>query len=602
MWGRGRGALLALAVLQASCSAECIEAVQVAGNLIAGEVAAALAAEAGVEVVVSVSESLGNLNSTAAGDDAMPTPPSVKQPVVVDESTDEVRLAAGLLPGATTGTTGSRTGYYPWEGTGPDGTAGWYALERQGYRFFYRTTPTHDLRLGWPRSVQVLESGWEAIDATTGRVGQRWWMRHEIRSANAVAGSWQFEFLPGSGKYAGTRYAGDYLYERRAEVRTVVAVGGAMRFAFQGVTREAYTDYSYAFTAADGIEVGKYYFGNGPRRIFFERPDWTAGNNPAGSDWTDVNRRPGLYQFRTWVDGTVSWWRYDGQGQECRNEPATLRLSGDLGPITAGRSTQLSAIAYNACGDRLRRADVRWSSLDPEIADVDQNGLVTTLAGGEARIVAEAGVASAQVTVRVRVPDVTPAEVIVSGGSSVQVGGTLVLSAVVYNRYGEVLDNAEVTWTTLDPAIATVADGTVSGVAVGNVVVRANAGSVYGDRAVAVYDPDAVESVVLSCPQSAAVAGANSVDCNAVAYNYLGQALSGTVFTWQSSNTAYATVDSSGLVTPLVKERRRSRRVPAARPPRWPSSSTAPATSPTSSSSRPTAIRCVRTMPRSSWR
>src|SRR5690606_33805664 len=127
-----------------------------------------------------------------------------------------------------------------------------------------------------------------------------------------------------------------------AEVRTIVAVGGAMRFAVQGVTREAYTDYSYAFTAADGIEVGKYYFGNGPRRIFSERPDWPAGNNPAGDDWTAVNRRPGLYQFRTWGDGTVSWWRYDGQGQECRNEPATLRLSGDLGPITAGRSTQLS--------------------------------------------------------------------------------------------------------------------------------------------------------------------------------------------------------------------------------------------------------------------
>lgn len=573
--GRSGLALVLVGLMAGSCSSECVDAVTAAGRLIAGEVAAALADEAGREVVISVAESLGNLNSTAAGDDAMPVPPSVKQPVVVDESTDEVRLAAGLRAAAdttadtgsdttattdstaettvTTAGTSSRTGYYPWAATGPDGTSGWYALERQGYRYYYRTTPAHDLRLGWPSNVQVLESGWEAVDAPTGRVGQRWWMRHEIASANSTRGTWVFEFLPGSGKYAGTRYEGTYLYERDGDVRSVVAVGGAMLFAYQGVTRETYTEYSYAFTAADGIEVGKYYFGNGPRRILFARPDWTAGANPAGDEWTDVNRRPGTYLFKTWVDGTVSWWRYDGQGEECANEPASLRISGDLGPITAGRSTQLAAVAYNACGDRLRRASVTWTSLDPDIAEVDAGGLVTTRSGGEARIRAEAGSATAQVSVRVRVPDVTPAQVVISGGNTVQVGGTLDLTAVAYNRYGEELSNADIRWSSLDEGVVGVAGGRVSGVAVGTAVVRATAGSVYGDRSVTVYDPEAVQNVVLSCPRTAAVAGSGAVDCNAVAYNYLGQALSGTVFTWQSSNTTYATVDSSGLVIPLVK-------------------------------------------------
>lgn len=378
-------------------------------------------------------------------------------------------------------------------------------------------------------------------------------MRHELQSENAVRGLWVFEFLPGSGKYAGTRYQGTYSYERNASVRTVVAVGGAMLFANQGITRETYTEYSYAFTAANGIEVGKYYFGNGPRRILYARPDWTAGSNPAGDDWTDVNRRPGVYLFKTWVDGTVSWWRYDGQGEECVNEPSSLRLSGDLGPITAGRSTQLTAVAYNACGDRLRRADVAWSSLDPDVAEVDQTGLVTTRSGGEARIRAEAGSAVAEVSVRVRIPDITPSQVVVAGGNTVQIGGTLDLTAAVYNRYGELLENAAVSWTTLDPAIASVEAGRVTGVAAGNVVVRATAGTVYGDRGVSVYDPNAVASVILSCPQTAAVAGGAAVDCNAVAYNSIGQALSGTVFTWQSSNAGFATVDSSGLVTPLAK-------------------------------------------------
>ncbi len=542
-----------IGLLAGSCTTECVEAVGLAGRLIAGEVAAALADEAGREVVVSVAESLSNLNTAAAGDDAMPVPPSVKQPVVVDETTDEVRLAGTLQPLATTATTLSRTGYYPYAASGPDGSTGWYALERQGYRFYYRTTPAHDLRLGWPTNIQVLESGWEAIDSVTGRVGQRWWMRHSIESENAVRGLWVFEFLPGSGKYAGTRYEGTYAYERNASVRTVVAVGGAMLFANQGVTRESYTEYSYAFTAADGIEVGKYYFGNGPRRILFARPDWTAGSNPAGDEWTDVNRRPGVYLFKTWVDGTVSWWRYDGQGEECANEPSSLRLSGDLGPITAGRSTQLTAVAYNACGDRLRRADITWSSLDPDIAEVDQTGLVTTRTGGEARIRAEAGSAVAQVSVRVRVPDITPAQVVLAGGNSVQIGGTLDLTAAVYNRYGELLEHAAVTWTTLDPAIASVNEGRVSGVASGNVVIRAISGNVYGDRGVTVYDPDAVASVILSCPKTAAVAGGAAVDCNAVAYNYIGQLLSGTVFAWQSSSSSFATVDSSGLVTPLAK-------------------------------------------------
>lgn len=522
---------------------------------VSGAVAAQLQAEASIDVQERLLESLTGMDAEYTGDGKWVIIPINDQPGLGEGTTapTNVNVNVNLAPRYfTAATTVSQTGYVAAEEAGPDGTTGWYKRETNGYVFYYKTSPAADLSQRWPENVQTLWSGWRGAAGTYAR-GYTWWMKGEIVSSTHVRGEWTFEIGPDADKYAGTRYHGAYDYERVPDERVNTTVRGEMKLVNGTTTRESYTDYAYTFTNATNVEAGRFYFGVGPAAIFQDRPAWTAGKNPAGDEWTNATQRPGLYLYKVWVDRAVSWWKFDGTSQVCSTEPAYVLARGG-GAVTVGKTLQLSAEAYNSCNDRLKYRTVTWSSSDDGVATVSDAGLVSAVAPGQAAMTAVAGQASATVNVTVRDLDVKPAKVVVAGGASAQVGGSLKLTAYVYNKNNELLENAAVTWKSLNTAVATVNDqGVVSGVADGTTTIRATADAVTGDLSFRVYDPAAVSSVSLACPANRTVVGAPAVTCTATGYNYAGQALTGTVFNWSSSNTAILTVDSTGHVNAVAK-------------------------------------------------
>lgn len=76
-----------------------------------------------------------------------------------------------------------------------------------------------------------------------------------------------------------------------------------------------------------------------------------------------------------------------------------MTLSPDKMTLTKGETGQLSAETSPA--DAVDKT-ILWQSDHPEIASVDENGLVTAISGGKAVITAKAGtaVATAEVTVK----------------------------------------------------------------------------------------------------------------------------------------------------------------------------------------------------------
>ena len=109
--------------------------------------------------------------------------------------------------------------------------------------------------------------------------------------------------------------------------------------------------------------------------------------------------------------------------------------------------------------------DVAWSTTTPKLISIDENGVITGLAKGTAKIRATATDGSkkyAETTIRV---EQQPTGVTVKGKDTVAVGSSVNLQATVTPAGANV---KTVTWQSSDPRIATVsAGGKVSGVAPG---------------------------------------------------------------------------------------------------------------------------------------
>jgi hypothetical protein len=94
------------------------------------------------------------------------------------------------------------------------------------------------------------------------------------------------------------------------------------------------------------------------------------------------------------------------------------------------------------------------------------------------------------------------------------VGGTVTLTAVVYDNAGAKINNAQVSWTSLDPDVATVSgSGVVTGVSVGEATIEAESSGRKGTVSLTV-DPDPCTNPInLTVGQVRTLSGPNAVAC-----------------------------------------------------------------------------------------
>ena len=158
--------------------------------------------------------------------------------------------------------------------------------------------------------------------------------------------------------------------------------------------------------------------------------------------------------------------------QEPEVQVKSITLNSTALSLTEGESFNLTA---TVSPDNATDKTVLWSSSNASIASVDQ-GVVTAVKEGSATITATSrdggAKASCEVTVTsavVEVESVTLSE----KEATLTVGKTLTLTATVLP---ENATDKTVTWTSNNPAVATVADGVVTAVKVGSASITATAG------------------------------------------------------------------------------------------------------------------------------
>jgi uncharacterized protein YjdB len=219
--------------------------------------------------------------------------------------------------------------------------------------------------------------------------------------------------------------------------------------------------------------------------------------------------------------------------------------------ITVGATQQLTATATDAAGATITGRAVAWSSRDPGVAVVSSTGQVTGIAPGSATIVAAIDGQSATATVTVRAVPVAAVRV-TPDNTSVGVGGTVRLGAVVTDAAGNTLAGRAVSFSSNNSGVARVADdGTVTGVSAGTATITATSEGVNGTATVRVTStPPATVPVasVRVTPGSASVPASGSVQLAAEPRDANGNVLSGRAVAWSSSDQNVATVTSDGRV------------------------------------------------------
>jgi hypothetical protein len=170
------------------------------------------------------------------------------------------------------------------------------------------------------------------------------------------------------------------------------------------------------------------------------------------------------------------------------SRPAVLEV--DAAPITLldpTETAQVSATRILRLGLRRPAGAVAWSSTDPRVAAVDARGVITPVGTGRARIEATEGALVSSVEVTVSLPArivVTPSELVLTPDNA----ETAVEASVLDGSGAPWKKNAELTWTSSEPGVATFAGGKVRRHGRGEAVIAASLGALSGRLAVRSLD------------------------------------------------------------------------------------------------------------------
>ncbi len=198
--------------------------------------------------------------------------------------------------------------------------------------------------------------------------------------------------------------------------------------------------------------------------------------------------------------------------------------------IKVGESVTLSAVSSE-------KREIKWSSSDEEIAQVD-NGVVTGLKAGVVSITASDGkkMASCEVTV-VNLPPAVTIE-ISNSRAEIEEGKSITLTATVSN-------GSDVSWSSSDETVETVSEnGLVTAIKAGTANITASGGGVSAKCVVTVVPKGTdVPSVTIKLSQTKAeIKAGASITLTATVSD-------GSDVIWNSSDKNIASVDRNGKVT-----------------------------------------------------
>src|SRR5579862_4729874 len=228
---------------------------------------------------------------------------------------------------------------------------------------------------------------------------------------------------------------------------------------------------------------------------------------------------------------------------------ANIVLTPDTLTVAIGDSAKIQGQAVTASGAPVPGVTLFWSSSDPSIATVDQQGTVQAVAVGSANIDASYAGVSPKQLVRVTVVSTPVASIAIAPKTvTMRIGSALQFTDTTKDAAGHVLTGRPVVWSSSDTTIALVDQaGLVLAKKGGSITITAAAGAVSATAAVTVTAVP-VSKIVIT-PSNPSVIVGQTTQLVATPEDSIGDPLAGRVVTWASSDTSTATIAPSGIVT-----------------------------------------------------
>ncbi len=215
-------------------------------------------------------------------------------------------------------------------------------------------------------------------------------------------------------------------------------------------------------------------------------------------------------------------------------------------------TAQLSAVTEDSIGGVLTGRAITWASTNTSAATVSASGLVTAVAPGSASITATSeGKSGASAITVLQIPVATVT--ITPTTATILSGASTTFTAVTKDAQGNVLTGRTITWSSTNTAAATVnGSGVATGVAnlsaSGTTTITATSEGHQSNGATLTVNPVPVASVTVT-PTTATILSGATTTFTAVTKDAQGNVLTGRTITWNSSNTAAATINGAGLAT-----------------------------------------------------
>ncbi len=162
--------------------------------------------------------------------------------------------------------------------------------------------------------------------------------------------------------------------------------------------------------------------------------------------------------------------------------PRSIQLTPDVAEVLVGGYAVLEAIPLTEDLEPRHDVQVSFRSMDPEIADVDDGGVVEGKAPGSARIIAEAEGVSEEV--RIPVVENRVAALEVEGPSEARTGDVVRFSVRARDGTGEALDSPPVRWNASGQHAGFDGDGAFVAERPGTYLISASAGQTVATRSI----------------------------------------------------------------------------------------------------------------------
>jgi plastocyanin len=175
--------------------------------------------------------------------------------------------------------------------------------------------------------------------------------------------------------------------------------------------------------------------------------------------------------------------------------PVRIELEPRAATIVAGQALRLQALSYSKANDRSLEP-VRWRSSDLQVATVDQDGVVTGVAAGRARVSAQAGSAQGSLEIRVVPASIGPV-VVTPARTTVRQGDVVRFALEARDAAGNAIPGLTPAWSFSPGDGELDAEGRFVGYRTGTYTVTAQLGPRAASTTVTVRDREVRRSVTV---------------------------------------------------------------------------------------------------------